>query len=89
MGPIAARKAIEVLRNVERIVAIELLCAAQGADFRGAEKLGKETKAVYSVIRRRVSMLKKDRPLFKDVETVVDMMQKGQINKVVKAFVKE
>jgi len=88
MGPIAARKATEVLRNVERIVAIELLCAGQGADFRGPEKLGVGTRAVYSVIRRRVPMLMKDRPLFKDLEIVVEMIRKGQVSAVVKRYIK-
>jgi len=88
MGSIAARKAVSILRNVEKIVAIELLCAAQGADFRGAEKLGRGTKAVYSVIRRRVSMLKRDRPLFKDVDIVVEMIRNGQLNEAVKPYIK-
>jgi len=89
MGPIAARKTTEILGNVERIVAIELLCGAQGADFRGSEKLGRGTKAVYSVIRRRVPMLKRDRPLFKDVEIVVEMIRKGQLSGAVKPYVKD
>jgi len=87
MGPIAARKAAQVLRNVERIVAIELLCAAQGADFRGWEKLGAGTKAVHAAIRRRVPMLKKDTPLFKDVEVVVEMIRKGRVNRAIKPFI--
>ncbi len=87
MGPIAARKAEAILRNTERIVAIELLCAAQGADLRGAEKLGTGTKAVHTLIRKRVPMLEKDRPLTRDVEKIVSMIQKGQLVKTVKPFV--
>jgi len=88
MGPVAAKKTANILRNVERIVAIELLCAAQGADFRGPDKLGVGTEAVYSAIRKRVPMLMKDRPLFKDVETMVEMIQKGSLSRVVKPYVK-
>jgi histidine ammonia-lyase len=58
MGPTAARKAIEILHNVEYIVAIELLCATQGVDFRGPGKLGKGTKVAYSLVRKRVPPLK-------------------------------
>jgi len=87
MGPIAARKAESILRNVERIVAIELLCAAQGADLRGVDKLGIGTKSVYALIRRRVHMLKKDRPLTRDVEIVVEMIQSEQLTKIVKPLV--
>jgi len=89
MGPTAAKKAAEVLRNVEHIIAIELLCAAQGADLRGPEKLGKGTKTVYDLIRKRVSMLKKDRPLFKDVNLVVELIRSGQLSKAVKPYIKE
>jgi histidine ammonia-lyase len=34
MGPIAARQASAIVRNVEHVIALELLCAAQGIDFR-------------------------------------------------------
>jgi histidine ammonia-lyase len=88
MGPIAARKAESILRNVERIVAIELLCAAQGADLRGAGKLGIGTKAVHSLIRRRVPMLKKDRALTRDVERIVEAMRNGQLAKAIKPFIR-
>ena len=87
MGPIAARKAETILRNVERIVAIELLCAAQGADLRGVDKLATGTRTVHSLIRRRVPMLKKDRPLTRDVEVVVSLIRNGQVAKAVKPFV--
>jgi histidine ammonia-lyase len=86
MGPIAARKAEAILRNVERIVAIELLCAAQGANLRGADKLGQGTKTVHALIRRKVPMLKKDRPLTRDVEIVSDMIRKGQLMKAIKLY---
>jgi histidine ammonia-lyase len=87
MGPIAARKAETILRNVERIVAIELLCAAQGADLRGVDKLATGTKAVYSLIRKGVPMLRKDRPLTRDVEVVVSLIRNGQMAKAVKPYV--
>ncbi len=79
MGPIAARKAIEILRNVEHIVAIELLCAVQGVDFRGPDKLGKGTKAAYSLIRKKVPMLREDRVLTKDIETVVELIRSTEL----------
>ena len=34
MGSIAARQARDILRNVEIVLALELLCAGQGLDFR-------------------------------------------------------
>jgi histidine ammonia-lyase len=81
MGPIAARKAREVLMNVEYIVAIELLCAAQAIDFRGPGKLGKGTKAAYELLRERVSVLKEDRVLSGDIETLKSMVHDGSFVK--------
>jgi len=77
MGPIAARKAREILGNVEYIVAIELLCAAQAIDFRGPEKLGKGTKAAYNFLRRHVPVLKEDRVLSRDIETLKALVHDG------------
>jgi histidine ammonia-lyase len=75
MGPIAARKAVKILRNTEYIVAIELLSAAQGIEFRGAEKLGKGTRAAYNVIRKKVPPLREDRVVYKDIETVKTLIR--------------
>jgi histidine ammonia-lyase len=79
MGPAAARKAMEILHNVEYIVAIELLCAAQGVDFRGPENLGEGTRKAYQVIRKRVPQLIEDRPVYKDMEAVKDLIRSEEL----------
>ena len=88
MGSIAARKTWEILRNVELIVAIELLCAAQGMDHRGASKAGKGTKAAHSLIRKKVSILKEDRVLSKDIEAVGELIRSGEIIDAVEKAIK-
>jgi histidine ammonia-lyase len=65
MGATAALKLRQVAENLELILSIELLCAAQGIDFRkakiGAEKrLGRGTRAIYESIRARVPFVEKD-----------------------------
>ncbi len=82
MGPIAARKATEILRNAEYIVAIELLSAAQGIEFRGADKLGKGTKTAYNLIREKVPALKEDRVVYKDIETVKTLIRNEGFSKL-------
>lgn len=82
MGPVAARKAAEVLRNVEYIVAIELLCAAQGIEFRGAGKLGRGTKRAYEIVRKRVPALKADRATHKDIEVVREMVRAESFSRI-------
>jgi histidine ammonia-lyase len=87
MGSIAARKAVEILRNVEHIIAIELLCAAQGIDFRGSDNLGKGTKVAYSLLRKYVPMLKEDRILSNDIEAVAELIRSEQLTNTVKEIV--
>jgi histidine ammonia-lyase len=88
MGSTAARKAMEILRNVESILAIELLCAVQGIDFRGSNKLGRGTKEVYSLIRRKVPTLKEDRVMSKDIEVIVQLTRSGKLINAVEKAVK-
>jgi histidine ammonia-lyase len=86
MGSVAARKAREILQNVEWIIAIELLCAAQGIDYRGADKAGKGTKVAHSLIRKKVPVLKEDKVLSKDIEAVGQFVRSaGLIKPVEKA----
>ena len=88
MGPIAARKTIQIIENVQRIVAIELLCACQAADIRGAEKLGKGTKIVHSIIRKKVPTLKEDRMLSEDIEKVFKIIKNGELVEALAKHVK-
>jgi histidine ammonia-lyase len=71
MGGVAVRQALRLLDNVRRVVAIELLAAAEGADLVGPASLGRGTRAVYEGVRRVVAPLVEDRPLGDDVEGLV------------------
>jgi histidine ammonia-lyase len=76
MGTIGARKANEILKNVEKVIAIELLVACQAIDFRLKQgyKLGKGTKKAYLKIRKIVPFFKKDAiyyPYFEKINHVV------------------
>ncbi len=67
-GPIAARQARRVLRNVETILAIELLAAAQGIDFRREvmpdARSAQGTAIAYELIRQRVPFLRQDAVMY-------------------------
>lgn len=75
MSPIAARKAREVVRNAEHVIAIELLCAAQALDLFTNLKPGAGTLAAYRVIREAIPHLEEDRVLSRDIQTMVDLVQ--------------
>jgi histidine ammonia-lyase len=70
MGMVAARHARQVIDNVERMIAIELLCGAQALDLRGVAHAGAGTRAAHSVIRTHTAPLVEDRPLTDDVDAV-------------------
>ncbi len=83
MGPIAARQAQEILENVETILAIELLAAAQGVDFRrevlGDVQMGRGTAPAYRLIRTRVPFLEQDAYMAPLIETVLELVRSGKL----------
>lgn len=79
MGSIAARKARDILYNTTRVIAIELLTAAQAVEFTDPEKLGKGTKVAYDLIREEVEKLEEDRVMYVDFEKVISMVSTNHI----------
>jgi histidine ammonia-lyase len=71
MGSVGVRQARRILENARRIVAIELVAAAEAADLVGPDALAPGTRAVHDAVRRRVAPLVADRPLGDDVERLV------------------
>ena len=60
MGTTAARKAVLILDNAQKVLGIELFAAAQALWLRGEEKLSPATKAVYDHIRSKVEPIEND-----------------------------
>jgi histidine ammonia-lyase len=72
---------------VARIVAIELLAAAQGLDFRrqimpGAQP-GCGTAAVYELVRKRVPFVEQDEVMYPHMDAVYDLVKDGYIARAV------
>lgn len=85
MGTIAARKAQDILINVRRVLAMEMMCACQAIDLQnGADKLGKGTKAAYDAIRRVCDMLDEDRPLYEDINRCESLLCHGAMLEAVR-----
>ncbi|MCZ7602930.1 MAG: histidine ammonia-lyase [Melioribacteraceae bacterium] len=87
MGSIAARKCFEILKNVETVIAIEYLTAAQGIEFLKPLKPGKGTQVLYKKIRTQVKPLKKDRILYDDIQKVIQLVRGGELLKSVEKVV--
>ena len=79
MGTIASRKAATIISHVQMVLAIELLCAAQAADFKDSNKLGKGSKAAYDLVRSEVTFMDKDRAIYLDMNKVAAMIRSGKI----------
>jgi histidine ammonia-lyase len=69
MGPISVRNCARILENVEYILAIEAMCAAQGLEFIKLAP-GEGVLAAYKRLRRDVRPLKGDRYMKPDLEKV-------------------
>ena len=67
----AAWKARRVLRNLENILAIELLCGAQGIDFRAPLTPGRGVRAAHERVRAIVPHLESDRVLSADISALM------------------
>jgi histidine ammonia-lyase len=67
----AAWKARRVLRNLENILAIELMCGAQGIDFRAPLKPGRGVRTAHERVRDIVPRLESDRVLSDDISALM------------------
>jgi histidine ammonia-lyase len=85
MATAAARKARTVVTNATRVLACELLCAAQGLEFHRPLKAGKGAEAAYRHVREHVRPLGRDRTLHRDLETVERLIRTGSLLAAVEA----
>ena len=79
MGMTAALKLRQVVENLEQILAIELLCAAQGLEYRKPLRPGRQIERVLAEIREIVPALEADRPPAKDINHLVEAMREGRV----------
>ncbi|MHC1719341.1 MAG: histidine ammonia-lyase [Clostridiaceae bacterium] len=89
MGTIAARKAREIVKHVQYVLGIELLCAAQAVDFKDSAKLGKGTSEAYKAIREKVTFMESDRIIYPDMDKAAEIVSSGLLVKVVEKAVGE
>lgn len=79
MGTIAARKANEILGNVRKVVAMEILTACQGIDLRDIKRLGKGTNEAHTLVREIVDFYDKDRVMYIDIEKVEELIKTNKV----------
>jgi histidine ammonia-lyase len=79
MGNAAGLKALVVLDNAERALAIELLAGAQAIEFLAPLQPGAGVQAVHDVVRGLSARLAEDRSLTSDIELVAGAIRSGAI----------
>ncbi len=83
MGSISARKALHIVSNLEKILAIELFCAAQAFDYRKPLKSGKAIDACHEFVRKRITFVDHDRVLADDINVAIEMVKNKELVNVV------
>jgi histidine ammonia-lyase len=79
MGATAAVHAWQVCHNVERVLAVELLCGAQGVDFLAPLRPGPAIAALHAALREISPHLADDRSLSADIEQVALHIRDGSL----------
>lgn len=80
MGATAAIKLEQLLPLAYRVVAIELICAAQGLEFRKPLRPGRGAEAAYDAVRTIVAPLTDDRPPSADIEALAQALLDGLLD---------
>jgi histidine ammonia-lyase len=79
MGATAALKLHMIHDHVRTVLAIELLCAAQGLDLRRPLASTRPLEAVHAAIRAKVPAMMEDRPLAPDIAAVRALIDDGTL----------
>ena len=77
MGLTAARKARRAVACLERVLAIELACAAQGVEYRRPLRGGAGVERAHALVRGQMPTLEHDRPLGADLESLTELVRGG------------
>lgn len=85
MGSISALKLLSVLRNVEKVLAVELLTAAQALDFRTPMTPGKGVSLAHRLLRSRIGHALKDQEVGNDLAICADMVRRGDLSALLEA----
>jgi histidine ammonia-lyase len=80
MGMTAALKLRGVVERVERVVAVELLAAAEGLEYRAPLRPGRGARRAHELLRAHAPRLTRDRPLAPDIERVAAALRRGDFD---------
>ncbi|MDQ6731838.1 MAG: aromatic amino acid lyase, partial [Actinomycetota bacterium] len=79
MAPLAARRLTEQVSLVRRIIAVELLCAAQAVDLRRPAALGELTAVAHRLVRDRIPFAGGGVPYPSDLTPLTELVSSGRL----------
>lgn len=79
LASLSAWKAYQIAKNVEYILAIEMLIAAQALDFRKTSQMAPATRKAYERIRAHIPHLAEDRLLHQDIEKAKNLIRGAEL----------
>jgi histidine ammonia-lyase len=77
MATTSAYKALQIVQNVESILAIELLTVRQALSFRDPSQMAPRTRTLYQRLSQQIPPLEKDRLLQYDIHRAIAIVQEG------------
>ena len=86
MGSISGRKFNQVLDNVERILAIELMYACQGLEFRRPKQTSPYLEEVFAAVREICPKLEDDRLIGDDINNIIALLQTESFQELIMKF---
>ncbi len=79
MGSISGRKANQVIDNLEKILAVELLCASQAFDFRKPLKSGVILEDCHKLVRKHIDYADEDRVFADDILSAQNLIMNKKL----------
>lgn len=83
MGMTAATKLRSIVELSEMMTAIELICGAEGLEYRAPLQPGKGVKRAVEIVRRHVARLTIDRSMSAEIETVANAVRDTQFDELI------
>jgi len=79
MGSISGRKLLQVIDNVDKILSIELLCAAQAKDYHHPLQSTPALEAVHERIRQFIPHIESDQPMEALLSGAMELVKSGEL----------
>jgi histidine ammonia-lyase len=83
MAAHGARRLLAMTKNAEAVIAIELLCAAQGCDFHAPLTSSPSLESARTLLRARVPTLTDDRHMHPDMQAALELVASGALVRAV------